>query len=140
MSTTDSHAPQSPAPKSARARWALPLLSLAIGIAYLVAGILGGDQAFGVFGLVLMVAVGAAMLVLSRFSETVAGLMDRRDERINSIDRDATTIAGTAVIVAVIVGFVVQIAQGHDGSPYAMLGAIGGVSYVVALIFLRLRR
>jgi hypothetical protein len=87
-----------------------------------------------------MTATGAALLVLSRFSETVAGLLDRRDERINRIDTDATTFAGLAVIVAVIVGFVVEIAQGKDGSPYSMLGAIGGVAYLAALVFFRPRR
>jgi len=126
--------------KSSRQRWALPLLAVTIGIAYLVAGWIGGDRSFGVFGLVLMVGTAIAFLLLSRFSETVAGLLDRRDERINRIDNEATMIAGMAVIIAVIVGFVVEIAQGGDGSPYSMLGAIGGVSYVAALVILRFRR
>lgn len=126
--------------KPSRQRWGLPLVALTIGVAYLVAGGLGGNWSFGIFGLALMTATGAALLVLSRFSETVAGLLDRRDERINRIDTDATTFAGLAVIVAVIVGFVVEIAQGKDGSPYSMLGAIGGVAYLAALVFFRLRR
>lgn len=123
-----------------RPRWAVPLLSLTIGAAYLVAGWLGGDLAFGIFGLALMVTTGAAFLLLSRFSETVAGLLDDRDERLNKIDSEATALAGMAVIMVVLVGFVVEIARGHDGWPYYLLGAIGGVAYLVALIFLRLRR
>ena len=126
--------------KPARQRLGLPLVALAIGVAYLVAGGLGGNWSFGIFGLALMTATGAALLLLSRFSETVAGLLDRRDERINRIDTDATTFAGVAMIIAVIVGFVVEIAQGQDGSPYSMLGAIGGVAYLAALVFFRLRR
>ncbi len=126
--------------KPTKQRWALPLLAVTIGLAYLVAGLLGGDRSFGVFGLILMVGTAAAFLVLSRFSETVAGLLDRRDERINRIDSEAAMIAGVAVIIAVIVGFIVEIARGQDGSPYSMLGAIGGVTYIVALVFLRLRR
>ena len=126
--------------KPTKQRWALPLLAVTIGLAYLVAGLLGGDRSFGVLGLILMVGTAAAFLVLSRFSETVAGLLDRRDERINRIDSEAAMIAGVAVIIAVIVGFIVEIARGQDGSPYSMLGAIGGVTYIVALVFLRLRR
>jgi len=122
-------------------RWLTPAVALVIGLAYLVAGWLGDDLAFGVFGLLLMVATGLAFVVLGRYSETVRGLLDRRDERINAIDMQASLVAGMAVLAAVLVGFVVEIAQGQDGAPYAMLGAIGGVSYVlVALGFLRVRR
>ncbi len=123
-----------------RQRWVIPVLSVVIGVAYLIAGLVGGDRSFGVFGFLLMAGLAVAFLLLSHYSETVAGLMDRRDERINRIDSEATTIAGMAVIIAVIVAFVVEIAQGHDGSPYAMLGAIGGVAYVAALVVLRFRR
>ncbi|HYI15860.1 MAG TPA: hypothetical protein VEX37_10750, partial [Thermomicrobiales bacterium] len=48
------------------------------------------------------------------------------------IDMEATTIAGMTVIVAVIVSFVVEMTRGQDGSPYSMLGALGGVAYLVA--------
>lgn len=129
----------SPRPAS-RWRWGTPLVAVAIGVAYLIAGWLGDDRDFAVFGLVLMVGVAAAMLIASRFSETVAGLLDRRDERINGIDTQATLFSGMVVITAVLIAFVVEIARGEDGQPYAMLGAIGGVSYVAALVVLRFRR
>jgi len=122
-----------------RQRWAVPLVAVTIGLAYLVAGWVGDDVTFGVVGLVIMVATAAIFLLVSRFSETVAGLLDRRDERINRIDREATVVAGMSVIAAVLVGFVVEIARGEDGSPYSMLGAIGGVAYIAALIVLRVR-
>lgn len=128
-----------PARSSSGWRWGTPVLGVVIGIAYLVAGWIGGDLAFGFGGLGLMVAASIAMLVLGRFSETVAGLLDRRDERINSLDAGATLAAGNVLIVAVIVGFIVETARGQDGSPYSMLAAIAGVTYVIALAFLRFR-
>jgi hypothetical protein len=121
-------------------RWATPAVAVVIGVAYLVGGLLGGDPGFGIFGLLLMLAVGAGFVLVSRHSETVAGLRDRRDERINGIDESATLFAGMTVILATIVMFVVEIAQGEDGSPYYQLGALGGVGYLVALVWLRLRR
>lgn len=130
---------RSPRPAS-RWRWGTPLVAVAIGLAYLAAGVLGGDRGFGVLGAVVMVALAVGVLIAGRFSETVAGLLDRRDERINSIDAQATVFAGMALVTAVVVGFVVEIARGEDGAPYAMLGAIGGVSYVAALLVLRFRR
>jgi hypothetical protein len=111
-----------------------------IGVAYLVAGASGGDRTFALAGFAVMVVVAVALLVLGRFSETVAGLLDRRDERINTIDAQATGIAGMSVITAVIVGFVVEVSRGQDGAPYSMLGAIGGVAYVGALVVFRFRR
>lgn len=126
--------------RRSKQRWAVPLVALAIGAAYFVAGWLGDDLFFGVFGLSLMVVTAGAFLLLSRHSETVAGLLDRRDERINKIDLEATTISGMALTVAVIVAFIVEIAQGKDGLPYSMLGAVAGVAYVAALVVLRFRR
>lgn len=121
-------------------RWLAPGLAVLIGVAYLVGGLIGGDPWFGVLGLLVMLALGAGVVVASRWSETTAGLLDRRDERINEIDRSATLAAGMTVLAAVIVMFVVEIARGQDGSPYYQLGAIGGVTYVVALVVLRFRR
>ena len=36
--------------------------------------------------------------------------------------------------------FMVEIARGQDGMPYAALGAVAGVAYVAALVWGRLRR
>ena len=66
--------------------------------------------------------------------ETIRGLRgDGRDERFRQIDVHATALAGLAVLVAIIVAFVVEVARGHSGSPYAWLGAIGGITYVAAI-------
>ena len=51
----------------------------------------------------------------------------------------ATAIAGLVLISAVIVAFVWEIAHGRSGQPYAPLGAIAGVSYLVALVWVRWR-
>ncbi len=120
-------------------RWLTPAVALLIGVAYLVAGLLGDNTGFGIFGLVVMVATGVLFLVLGRFSETAAGLRDRNDERINRIDREASLYSGMVVLLAVIGMFVVEIARGQDGSPYYQLGALGGVTYLVALVVLRYR-
>ena len=44
------------------------------------------------------------------------------------------------VIAAVLVMFVVEIARGDDGQPYAALGAVGGIAYVASLVWLRSQR
>lgn len=121
-------------------RWAVPAICFVIGAAYLVAGLVGDNRSFAIAGPLIMLAAAVIFLVLTRFSETARGMRDRRDERINSIDRDATVAAGVAVIIAVIAGFVIDVARGGNGQPYGLLGAIGGVTYLLALVWYRLRR
>jgi hypothetical protein len=41
---------------------------------------------------------------------------------------------GRWVITVVIVGFLWEIAHGRSGQPYALLGAIAGLAYLVALV------
>jgi len=86
-----------------------------------------------------MAFAGAVFLFGGR-SETIRGLRgDGRDERFQRMDIHATAFAGTVVIVAVLVGFVVELAHGHNGNPYTWLAAIGGVAYMAALVVMRLR-
>jgi hypothetical protein len=121
-------------------RWAVPVLAVVIGVAYLVGGLIGDNPGFGVFGLLVMLGTAAVLMLASRKSETIQGLLDRKDERIRGIDNDASIFSGMVLIVSVIVGFVVEIARGNDGYPYSVLAAIAGVAYIVAVVFLRIRR
>ncbi len=120
-------------------RLLVPAVGVLGGVGYLVAGIVGDRIGFGIFGLVLMLVVAAVFVLAGRYSETFAALADRRDERINSLDTRASTFAGGLVLLAVIVMFMVSIARGDDGSPYYQLGALGGISYLVAMVWLRFR-
>jgi hypothetical protein len=100
---------------------------------------IGGSPGAGLLSLGIMLAFAAVVLFGGR-SETIRGLRgDGRDERFRQIDIHATAIAGIVLITAVIAGFVVEVARGHDGSPYTWLGAIAGVAYLVAVIVLRVR-
>jgi hypothetical protein len=84
-----------------------------------------------------MAALGA-VFAFGRRSETLQGLGGPgRDERWAQIDVRATAIAGLAVITFVIGGFLYEVAHGHDGSPYTLIGAVGGLTYVIAVALLR---
>ena len=120
-------------------KWFLPLFAVALGVVMLTAQWIGGHPGDGVVSLAIMVAFGTLVLLGGR-SETIRGLRgDGRDERFRQIDIHATAIAGTAVIVAIIVAFVVEVARGHDGTPYTWLGAIGGLAYLAAVVVMRIR-
>jgi hypothetical protein len=120
-------------------KWTIPAFSVAMGVVLLGANIAGHQLVLGLWSLVIMVLFGAAVLLGGR-SETVRGLRgDGRDERFAMLDLQATAMAGLALIIAVIVAFIVEVARGHSGEPYDWLGAIGGLAYLAAVIVFRVR-
>jgi hypothetical protein len=122
-----------------RSKWFVPLLSVALGIVVFAAQWIGGDPESGLESLGIMAGFGALILLGGR-SETIRGLRgDGRDERFRMIDIHATALAGLAVILAIIVAFIVELAKGHNGNPYGWLGAIGGLTYLVAIVVVRIR-
>ncbi len=120
-------------------RWAVPAVGLTIGVAYLIAAWVSGDAVLGLEMFAIMLLFTGGTVLAARRSETVKGLLDGRDERITSIDLKATAFAGGVVLITIIGAFVVEIARGQDGMPYTWLGALGGLSYLGAVIALRMR-
>lgn len=118
----------------------IPAVALVIGVGYLVAGILGDQLIFGLGGLLVMLAIAGGLWFARGRSETVEGLLDRRDERINDIDLRATAVAGSVVLVATLIAFIVDISRGQDGSPYFWLAALGGAVYIGTIVTLRIRQ
>jgi hypothetical protein len=55
------------------------------------------------------------------------------------IDIHATALAGMATIAVVLGAFVYEIANGEDGSPYAQLGAVAGIAYILSVALMRRR-
>jgi hypothetical protein len=123
----------------ARSKWFLPLFAVALGAVTLAAEWIGGDLHGGLISFAIVAGFGLLVLLGGR-SETIRGLRgDGRDERFRQIDIHATALAGLAVIVAIIVAFLVELARGHNGNPYSWLGAIGGLTYLAAIVIFRIR-
>jgi hypothetical protein len=122
-----------------RTRWFLPAFAVAMGGVMFVALLVGDDPTGAVISLAVMTGFAALVLFGGR-SETIRGLRgDGRDERFRSMDIRATAFAGLAVCVAIIAGFVYEVARGHSGSPYVWLGVVFGLAYLAAIAALRLR-
>lgn len=122
-----------------RSKWFQPLVAVGLGVLFLAAMWIGGDPRTGLYSLAVLVAFGVLILFGGR-SETVRGLRgDGRDERFKQIDLAATAIARLVLITVIIGAFLVEVARGHDGSPYSALGAVAGVAYLAAVAALRLR-
>ena len=126
-------------PAVMRSKWFLPLFSLGLGVVVLAVSWAGGSLSSGLISLAVMAGFGLFILLAGR-SETIRGLRgDGRDERFAQIDLQATAVAGLVLIVTLIVAWLIEIAQGHSGSPYTWLCAIGGLSYALAVAFFRWR-
>jgi hypothetical protein len=121
-------------------RWALPLFSLLLGGVVWAASWIGGHPVAGLVSFLIVAGFGA-IFVVGRRSESIRMMAAgrRADERWRSIDLRATAIAGLALITVVIVAFLWEIAHGRSGQPYANLGAIAGIAYLLALVWLRWR-
>lgn len=122
-----------------RSYWATVALGVTIGIVYLIGFAVGGKPLLGVGALAIMVAFSGALVLAGRRSETVRGLLDHRDERISAIDLRATAVTALALIAVILIGFVVSIARGGSGWPYDMIGFVGGLAYLGAVVFFRAR-
>jgi hypothetical protein len=126
-------------PAIMRSKWFLPLFSLGLGVVVLAVSWVGGSLGSGLISLAILAGFGLFILLAGR-SETIRGLRgDGRDERFAQIDLRATAVAGLVLIVTLIVAGLTEIAQGHSGSPYTWLCAIGGLSYALAVAFFRWR-
>jgi hypothetical protein len=122
-----------------RRRWWMPAFALFLGVAMLVAFSIGDNVTEGLISFGVMAAVAVGVVVFGR-SETVSGLSGPgRDERGAMIDIHATALSGMVLIAVIIGAFLVDIASGGDGNPYGLLGALAGITYIVAVAILRAR-
>jgi hypothetical protein len=126
-------------PRLFRTTWFMPVFCLVLGAISAGALELGGERSSAVFSLILF-AVIAAVFAFGGRSETVRQLRgDGRDERWARIDLAATALSGMVLVCVIIAACFYEWANGRDGSPYTQLGALGGVSYLVALAVLARR-
>jgi hypothetical protein len=116
-------------------------VALVIGVAYLLTQGFGGDWGGGAIAFGIMAVLALVFAFGARWDPIRQLRADTQDERGAAIDLRATAIAGFAVIAAVIAAFMIEMAQGDpaQAAPYAVIGAIGGVAYVAALVVLRRR-
>ena len=123
-----------------RTRSFMPAFCALLAALMFTAFAIGGDPASGAYSAAVLLFVGAVFYFGARRSETLAGLGDPgRDERWERIDVHTTALTGLVLILVIIGAWPIEIAQGKDGSPYAAIGFVGGLAYVLAVAILRWR-
>jgi hypothetical protein len=110
------------------------------GIAMFVAALLSDRLWLGVACLAITFGFSAVLVIVSRFSDTGALLGDDvHEERNVHIHQRAALYTLNILALILIGGGVYDLARGGDGSPYAGLAAVAGVTYVVCLLVLNRR-
>lgn len=57
----------------------------------------------------------------------------------SAIQLRASTLAARLVLLAVVVGFLVEVARGNSGAPYDWLSALGGATFLASVLWQRSR-
>jgi hypothetical protein len=121
-------------------RWWMPGFSLALGGAVFAAFAIGDNTKDGAMSFGLLALLSLILALAAPRSETVSGLSGSgRDERFAMIDLRASALSGLVLVATVIGAWLAELARGHDGSPYGQLAAVGGLSYLAVVIYLRAR-
>jgi hypothetical protein len=123
-----------------RARWEMPAFGLLLGVLLFAASAIGGQPVVGIGMLAVMAIYSLVLVAFGGRSEIVGVLRGQPvDERLAGFNLVATAVAGLAAILVALVGFVWQIAQGQTGTDFAVVAAVAGIGYLVALVWLRWR-
>jgi hypothetical protein len=123
-----------------RSKWLVPGFSVGMGLLFLGVQWANDDPGGGLVSLAIMGAFAAAIVGFSGRSGVAEVMRNpHADERTAMLDLRATAFSGLVVIVAVIAAFAYELATGGDPTPYARVGALGGVAYLVALFVLQRR-
>ena len=122
-------------------RWAVPafgfILGLVIAVAELVNGVSLAETAIA-FAIVAGYALGIGLLQYR--SETARLLTGGPvDERWDSINQRALSLAAQAMAVVLAVTFVGVSFAGGNATPYAILGAVFALSYLGGILWYRWR-
>ena len=115
--------------------------TLLLGVLFFTANAIGGNLVNGFVSLGLSLAFAALLYFgTGAGNETIGGLADPgRDERWMMINQRALAFAGTVLVFILIGGALVELANGHDGSPYTEVFGGGVIAYFVAALWLRFR-
>ena len=122
-------------------RWIVPIFG--VGLALLIAAAELGRHASPIEALVAFAIVAGYALAVGvlQSRSDVASLLSGLpgDERWASINVRALAVAAQVVAVVLVLAFVVVQFGGGDATPYAWLGAVFGVAYLGALVWIRSR-
>jgi hypothetical protein len=122
-------------------RWVVPAVGFVLGL-LIAAALLGRHASLGQAAVAFVIVAGYAIALRvlqsrSDMASLLSGLP--RDERWESINLRALSLAGQLIAVVLVGAFLVTQFGGGDSTPYAWVGAVFGVGYLGGLLWYRSR-
>jgi hypothetical protein len=117
----------------------MPLIYLILGGVIFIAQAIDGDIASGLVWFAVFAVISAVYAFGGRFEIIKQARGDLEDERDASINTRAMAAVGVVFVVLLTSCIVFELARGNNPSPYSQLMAVGGGSYIAALLVLRYR-
>jgi hypothetical protein len=117
-------------------RWLVPGLCVVFAAGYAAVFLAHDRPLAATIGAGIMLAYGAVLVVFSRRSEAVALLReDAQDERRSMITtRAAATTLCVLVLLALTMVFV-QLARGVEPGAWGVFCGVGGLTFIVAIVY-----
>ena len=122
-------------------RWVVPAVGFVLGL-LMAAALLGrhASLAQGAVAFVIVAGYAIALGALQSRSDMASLLSGMpRDERWESINQRALSLAGQLIAVVLVGAFLVTQFGGGDSTPYAWVGAVFAVGYLGGLLWYRSR-
>ena len=122
-------------------RWLVPGVALVLGL-LIAASLLASNASPAQAAISFAIVAGyAVMLIVLQSRSDVASLLSGmpRDERWDTINLRALSLAAQVLAVALVVAFLVAQAQGSDALPYAFMGGLFGLAYLGGIAWYRAR-
>jgi hypothetical protein len=126
---------------SGMSRWVVPAVGFVLGLV-IAAAALGRDASVAQAVIAFAVVTGYALLLLllqsrSDVASVLSGLP--RDERWESINLHALSLAAQILAVVLVAAYLVVSFGGGDPLPYAWVGAVFAVAYLGGIVWYRAR-
>ena len=115
------------------------VMGVGFGLAGAAAGaaFAGGSRFVGAMAFVAIGSLGIVLAFSGLQWPVIQGPLP--DEREISINEEATRLAYAAVLVVTMAGFVNEMVRATPG-PFTLLGAVAGVTNLLAVVYLKRRR
>jgi len=122
-------------------RWLVPVAALALGL-LIAASLLGSNASPAQAAISFLIVAGYAIVLLALQSRSdVASLLSGmpRDERWDTINLRALSLAAQVLAVTLVAAFLITQFQGGDAIPYALMGGLFGLAYLGGIAWYRVR-
>ena len=122
-------------------KWMVPVVGMVLGLLIAAAELgRGASPAQAAVAFVIVAGYAIALRVLQSRSDLASVLSGLpRDERWESINQRALSLAAQLVAVVLVSAFLVTQFSGLDSTPYAWVGAVFAAAYLGGLVWYRSR-